>query len=82
MFPYTQNWTGDEVKKLVYTSRQLNTMPLVPLFNCALVCTTAQLDMVRQQVLECYDHIDVLYWHNKAAATTGQCQNHMFPFIN
>ena len=59
-------------------------MPLIPLFNYDLVCTTAhvQLDMVKQQVLECYDNIDVLYWHNKAAATTGQCQNHMFPFTN
>ena len=64
----TQDYTEDQLHKLIYTSRQLNTQPLVHLFNCAIICSTmAQLSTVSTQMHECYDNVDILYCHNKAA---------------
>lgn len=64
--------TPEDMRKLVYTSRQLNTIGRpMQLFNCAIFCSTTQFEMVSTALEECYDHIETVYWHNKALPLTG-----------
>jgi len=69
-----QNWTADDVQKLAYTSRQLNTLPEHPLtlFNCVIICATHQMETVAKSLKQCFDHTECGYWHNQGCSTTSK----------
>ena len=69
-----QNLTADDVQKLAYTSRQLNTLPELPLmlFNCVIICATHQMETVAKSLKQCFDHTECGYWHNQGCSTTSK----------
>ena len=71
---FMQNWTTDDVQKLAYTSRQLNTLPEHPLmlFNCVIICTAEQMESVAKSLQQCFNHTEFGYWHNQACSTSGK----------
>ena len=56
-----QGWTEDTIKKLVYTSKQLNTIPerTLPLYNIALIGDLSSLEPMKAALKKCYDEISV-----------------------
>ena len=71
---FMQNWTADDVQRLAYTSRQLNTLPEHPLmlFNCVIICTAEQMESVAKSLQQCFNHTEFGYWHNQACSTSGK----------
>ena len=71
---FMQNWTTDDVQRLAYTSRQLNTLPEHPLmlFNCVIICTAEQMESVAKSLQQCFNHTEFGYWHNQACSTSGK----------
>ena len=67
---------ADDVRKLVYTSRQLNTLPDNPLtiFNFIVLCSVSQMDMVVEEVNRCYDNVDRAYWSQPSTSLSGYSQ--------
>ena len=68
-----QEWSADKIQQLVFTSRQLNTIPdrPLPVFNTVVVCPCDMLQATISAVKSCYDNIDVAYWYNTGIPTTG-----------
>ena len=68
-----QSMTSEDVRKLIYTSRQLNTLPYNPLtvFNCVVLCLTSQMDMVADEMKRCYDNVSRAYWCNRASTSAS-----------
>ena len=68
-----QEWSADKIQQLVYTSRQLNTIPDRPLsvFNTVIVCQCDQLAATHSALRSCYEAVEVAYWYNTAIPTTG-----------
>ena len=66
-----QSMTSEDVRKLIYTSRQLNTLPDNPLtvFNCVVLCLTSQMDMVADEMKRCYDNVSRAYWCNRSSTS-------------
>jgi len=69
-----QNWTADDVQKLAYTSRQLNTLPEHPLtlFNYVIICATHQMETVAKSLKQCFDYTECGYWHSQGCSTTSK----------
>ena len=65
---------SEDVQKLVYTSRQLNTLPVNPLtvFNCVMLCSISQMDMVADEMKRCYDNVDRAYWCNLSVSSSSK----------
>ena len=61
------------MRKLVYTSRQLNALPDNPLttFNCIALCSISQMDMVVTEMKRCYDNVERGYWSWSSSPTSS-----------
>lgn len=64
---------ANDIRRLVYTSRQLNTLPDHPLtvFNCVVLCSISKMDMVVEEMKRCYDNVDRAYWNNPFMSSSG-----------
>ena len=62
---FMQVWTEEQVQSLVYTTKQINTIPekTVCTFNVALISTSlSKIDELKSCLLKCYEHVSVCYW--------------------
>ncbi len=72
LFNFVQAWTTEQIQSLVYTTKQLNTIPekTVSTFNVALISTSlSKIEELKNCLLKCYEHVSVCYWQT---ACTGK----------
>ncbi|XP_064398061.1 uncharacterized protein LOC135344736 [Halichondria panicea] len=75
-------WTTEQIQSLVYTTKQLNTIPekTVSTFNVALISTSlSKIEELKNCLLKCYEHVSVCYW--QTACTGGLDSTHPLGFI-
>ena len=71
------------IQQIVYTSRQINTIPEHPMqiFNAVLICDVDEIDFTRSSMQKCYENVDLAYWYDASTPTTGR-QLYDLIFIN
>ena len=70
---FIQEWEEKEILGLVYTSRQVNSVPErpQPFFTLVIVCDVEQIPESLSAMKKCFDHSDVGYYYDQSTPDTA-----------
>ncbi len=67
-----QEWTKEDILNVIFTCRQVNTIPekTLSLYNIVLIGEDlSQLETTQSAMESCYSCVSVCYWHNSSLAS-------------